>query len=195
MTPSPAPASRPHSGVTTDTAGPGERRTLRLRIVRGAVVLTLAGSAAAVVLDHSTGRIGHEPVLMSLVAVSLAATILLHGLLLGRPLTVAHGGTAAAALLLGTFAVVLGHPADAWICLILAAAMLVRPGVRRRSRMHCMWWHRWSTAHGVIRLRRLRWLRARVMCSPPMARPHWPTVRSRVSPWPAVIRSGRGSLS
>ncbi len=100
---------------------------LRLRIARGVVVLTLAGSAAAVVLDHSTGRIGHEPVLMSLVAVSLAATILLHGLLLGRPLTVAHGGTAAAALLLGTFAVVLGHPADAWICLILAAAMLVRP--------------------------------------------------------------------
>ncbi|WP_454790199.1 bifunctional lysylphosphatidylglycerol flippase/synthetase MprF [Mycolicibacterium lutetiense] len=95
--------------------------------MRGVVVLTLAGSTAALVLNHHTGRIGHESALMSLVAVALAATVLLHGLLLGRPMTVAHGATAAAAVLLGAFAVVIGHPADGWICLVLAAAMLVRP--------------------------------------------------------------------
>lgn len=127
VTTSPAPASRPRSGVTTDPAGTGTQRRLPLRILLGVVVLTLAGSGAALVLDHNTGQIGHESALMGLVAVSLAATILLHGLLLGRPLTVAHGATAAAALLLATFAVVLGHPADAWICLVLSAAMLIRP--------------------------------------------------------------------
>lgn len=127
VTTSPAPASRPPTGVTADAAGVDAHRRLRLRILRGVVVLTLAGSTAALILNHHTGRIGHESALMSLVAVALAATVLLHGLLLGRPMTVAHGATAAAAVLLGAFAVVIGHPADGWICLVLAAAMLVRP--------------------------------------------------------------------
>ncbi|MGW4099672.1 bifunctional lysylphosphatidylglycerol flippase/synthetase MprF [Mycobacterium sp. NPDC004974] len=116
--------------MTTDPAGTDTYRRFRLRILLCVVVVTLAGSATALVLEHNTGRVGHESVLTSLVAVSLAATILLHGLLLGRPLTLAHGATAAAALLLATFAVMLGHPADAWICLVLSAAMLIRP---RRS--------------------------------------------------------------
>lgn len=98
-----------------------------MRILRGVVVLTLAGSATALVLDLHAGRIAHEPALMGLVAVALAATVLLHGLMLGRPMTLGHGATAAAAVLLGAFAVLLGHPADGWICLVFAAAMLVRP--------------------------------------------------------------------
>ncbi|OBB26272.1 hypothetical protein A5792_04010 [Mycolicibacterium peregrinum] len=113
--------------MTADSAGVDPHRRLRLHFLQAVVVLTLAGSVAALALDHHTGRIGHESALMSLVAVSLAATVLLHGLLLGRPMTVAHGATAAAAVLLGAFAVVIGHPADGWICLVLAAAMLVRP--------------------------------------------------------------------
>ncbi|MEV0670332.1 phosphatidylglycerol lysyltransferase domain-containing protein [Mycobacterium sp. NPDC050441] len=127
VTPSPAPASRPPTGVTADAVGVDTHRRLRLHFLRAVVVLTLAGSTTALVVDHGTGRIGHESALMSLLAVSLAATVLLHGLLLGRPMTVAHGATAAAAVLLGAFAVVIGHPADGWICLVLAAAMLVRP--------------------------------------------------------------------
>lgn len=127
MTPSPAPASRPPTGVTANAAGVDAHRRLRLHFLRGVVMLTFAGSVAALVVDHGTGRIGHESALMSLIAVSLAATVLLHGLLLGRPMTVAHGATAAAAVLLGAVAVVIGHPADGWICLVLAAAMLVRP--------------------------------------------------------------------
>ncbi len=126
MTPSPAPTSRPSSGVTVDAGGVDEHRRLRLHVLRAVVVLTLAGGVAALVLDHHGGRIGHESALTSLVAVSLAATVLLHGLILGRPMTVAHGATAAAAVLLGAFAVVVGHPADGWICLLFAAAMLVR---------------------------------------------------------------------
>lgn len=116
--------------MTSDAAGVETRRKLALRASLCLVVLTLAGSGAALVLEHHTGRVGHESVLTSLVALSLAATILLHGLLLGRPLTFAHAATAAAALVLATFAVMLGHPADAWICLVLSAAMLIRP---RRS--------------------------------------------------------------
>lgn len=129
MTSSPAPASRPTTGVTPDAVGVGisAHRRLRLHLLLVVVVLTLAGSTAALLVDHDTGRIGHESALMSLVAVSLAATILLHGLLLGRPMAVAHGATAAAAVMLGAFAVAIGHPADGWICLVLAAAMLVRP--------------------------------------------------------------------
>lgn len=127
VTSTPAPASRPPSGVPVDLAPFNVYRSLRLHLLRAAVVLTLAGSAAALVSNHHTGRIGHESALMGLLAVSLAATVLLHGLILGRPMTVAHGATAAAAVLLGAFAVVIGHPADGWICLVLAAAMLVRP--------------------------------------------------------------------
>lgn len=127
VSPSPAPSSRPRTGVTTDAAGAAPGRKLALRISLCVVVLILAGSGAALVIEHHTGRVGHESVLTSLVALSLAATILLHGLLLGRPLTFAHAATAAAALVLASFAVILGHPADAWICLVLSAAMLIRP--------------------------------------------------------------------
>lgn len=125
MTPTPAPASRLPDGVTVDVAV--SHRRLRLHLLLAVVILTLAGSVAALLLDHHTGRIGHESALTTLVAVSLAATVLLHGLLLGRPMTVSHGATAAAAVLLGAFAVVIGHPVDGWTCLVLAAAMLVRP--------------------------------------------------------------------
>ncbi len=189
VTPSPAPASRPRPGVTTDPAGSDSQRRLPLRILLGVVVLILAGSGAALVLDHNTGQIGHESALMGLVAVSLAATILLHGLLLGRPLTVAHGATAAAALLLATFAVVLGHPADAWICLVLSAAMLIRP--------------RGSTAQpGALRavaslvdrtrgdpLAPFAMAAGKVTCSRPTAPPHSPFGRWPGLRWPAVIRS------
>ncbi|MUL84712.1 MULTISPECIES: bifunctional lysylphosphatidylglycerol flippase/synthetase MprF [unclassified Mycolicibacterium] len=113
--------------VLGTSAGADAGLRLLLRTLRALAVLIIVGATAALVLDHSTGRVGHEPMLMTMVAVSLGAAVALHGLVLGRPLTRPHVGIAAVGLLLGLIAGVTGHPAAAWIFLALAAVIAVRP--------------------------------------------------------------------
>jgi lysylphosphatidylglycerol synthetase-like protein (DUF2156 family) len=110
-----------------NSAGGDAGLRLLLRALRALAVLIIVGATATLVLDHSTGRVGREPMLMTIVAVSLGAAVALHGLILGRPLTRPHVGVAAAGLLLGLTAGAAGHPAAAWICLALSAVIVVRP--------------------------------------------------------------------
>ncbi|MDH6193973.1 lysylphosphatidylglycerol synthetase-like protein (DUF2156 family) [Mycobacterium frederiksbergense] len=127
MTASPAPPPRPSAGVTVDSGTVASGRRVLMRWLRGFAVVAIIGGLGALVLDHDTGRIGHQAVLTSLVAVSVAAAVVLHGLILGRPLTAGHVGIAVAALLVGIVAGINGRTPAALILLVLSAAILVRP--------------------------------------------------------------------